>query len=79
MAGCATPDVGTFLFLIAITTDVGTSDSQELSGVMGGNCDWAKETLAFGLRSENACHVVFAFVAEHGWCPDNRSRIRAET
>lgn len=37
----------------------GTGMSSELSGCMGGDGDWAKESLAFGLMVENDYHGVY--------------------
>ena len=37
----------------------GRGMSSELSGSMGGDGDWAKESLAFGLLVENDYHVVY--------------------
>lgn len=37
----------------------GIYNTSQLSGVMGGDGDWAKEALAFGLMVENAYHGVY--------------------
>jgi hypothetical protein len=37
----------------------GSGMSSELSGTMGGDGDWAKESLAFGFLVENDYHVVY--------------------
>lgn len=61
--GCSTPQLCSvqdvlYGFVQAQEQHWGTGMSGKLSGCMGGDGDWAKESLCFGFMVENAYHLI---------------------